>query len=66
MTAGAAKTRYHIVLKKCTEGEMPVITACDIGKDKYDIIQGLIRDRYGIKLNENGERVMRKGGGKRK
>lgn len=65
MTAGQAKTRYHITLRKCTEGELPVITPCDIGKDKYDVIQGLIHERYGIKLNENGDRVMRKGGGRK-
>lgn len=65
MTEGKAKTRYHIVLRKCTEGENPVITAADIGKERYDICQLVIHDRQGLKLDADGIRKMRKGGGRK-
>jgi hypothetical protein len=65
MTVGKANTRYHVTLRKCTDGEMPVITPCDVGKEKYDLIQLIIHDRYGLKLDADGIRKMRKGGGRK-
>ena len=59
MTEGKANTRYHIILKKCTAGENPVITGCDIGKAKYDLCQLIIHDRIGLNLDADGIRKMR-------
>ena len=65
MTEGKAITRYHIILKKCIEGQPPVMTAADVGEKKYMLCLGIIQDRFGIQVMPNGERKMRKGGGQK-
>ena len=62
MTVGTPKIRYFVITKKCEEGKMPIINSCDIGREKYDVIQGLIHGRSGIIIKENGQRKMRRGG----
>lgn len=62
MAEEQAKTRYQITLRKCTDGQNPVITVSTLSKERYDIIQGLIHDR---KVDANGQKVLRKGGNRK-
>jgi hypothetical protein len=64
MPVGHANIRYFVITKKCEEGKMPIINSCDIGKEKYNLINALIHGRNGIIVKENGQRQMRKGGKK--
>ena len=48
MTEGKpVPARYHITLRKCIDGQNPVITTYLISEKTYHICQGLIHDKKG-------------------